>query len=51
MIEKPCTECGLEQAVVPLKDGRNLCPDCTEDWIQEEWEACGGNYGNVELDI
>jgi hypothetical protein len=45
-----CTECGLDEAVVPLKDGRNMCPDCTEDWLHEEWEAAGNGYG-VELDI
>lgn len=49
MPEPICTECGLYEALVPLKDGRNLCDFCTEDWIQEEWQNSGG-YG-VELDI
>ncbi len=50
-IDDLCTECQIYDAVTPLKDGRKMCPDCTEDWIQEEWENYSVGDGGVELDI
>lgn len=44
MNKESCTECRSEPMIVPLKDGRRMCEDCLEIWIQDEWEDCGGGW-------
>lgn len=46
-----CTSCRIYDALVPLKDGRNLCDFCMEDWLDELWEEYTLGDGGVELDI
>lgn len=43
-----CTECSVNEAEVPLKDGRYLCMDCIEDWVNEQWQNT--EFITLELD-
>lgn len=45
--ESLCTKCKIDEVMIRLKDGRNLCAFCAEDWLLEYKPGDGG----VEMDL